>query len=54
MLNSDTIDILFKLNEEDYIKQPVLRKIDTKFLTGMFTPKKVKDAISEVFPKNSF
>lgn len=54
VVNTDNIDILFKLNEEDYIKQPVLRKIDTSFLPGAVTPKHVKDAISGVFPKNEF
>lgn len=54
VINTDNIEILFKLNEEDYIKQPVLRKIDIKFLPGVVTPKQVKDAISGVFPKNEF
>lgn len=54
VLNLDSVDILFKLNEEDYIKQQVLRKIDISFLPGMVTPKQVKDAISGVFPKNEF
>lgn len=54
VINTGSVDILFELNEDDYIKQSVLRNIDTKFLSGMVTPKQVKDGISGVFPKNEF
>lgn len=53
-IDQKNLNILFRVNQEDYITQPFPMKIDLKFLAGKPTPKDIRDITERVFMKNIF
>lgn len=53
-IESDFVNMHFKIDEFDFITQPVVRKVDLRFLKGTPNPKQVRDLVTGIFPKNQF